>query len=862
MPPKDNSRKRSSIMFKATSFLLGAPGAEASPAPKTTPKTASKPERRKSIPLPPSGSTPTRTINLPTDDGPILTTPRKSSQTYGSSQRYSSLLSTPPSDRQQTTSQTPKIQSQPPSQPLHRPQSQMPSIPQHESMDPYIVDAGNTSVTRKRTRRPRQFVVIDSDVGASSNSLEAIPVQQREVSAGNPEFGDLMTSLDNEISLLRLKEANVSAAAFSNLTVSSSEYSPLKTSSQFPSSDAGQLRSPLDQVISPSGLGIHLDDAATESDATPVIAQITSVDIPMTDESVDLPRPAFAQTGQFSPATTASAEDEDVFYDVGEPVESSEELTSREDERGSYEPSFNSILPSPNGELGSSFGVDLQPKIKGLSIANADVVSSDEERYYGKSQVGDYEMGESEGSERDFDVPPYRPGEAEDALAPIPNTKQFNEGLHSLNNGSIDEPYGENLWQAADSVHTSPYSRRRLSLEMVDNRSLYRDDNSSVNVNIGRNDEDGFTRVSSGDSVLDRNNSMEKILGTGSPLEETVREPFPLPKLPSESSDIAGQILPATVESSDSNENEDYDLNFVARSPFYSPYEEEDLPKQMVVRNMTSSATTSEDASAHDRAIESEPAYSHGSDYAVSRDQSPSQESFYPTYASTDALADVSGSNRLVDVNGAPRTRRQQIPITATELTRDSQQSTLVANSTGHVPDGLGIRSAYVAALRKKAGTAYSEKSKQSASLPIAIRPHSSATKTHTKTLSKSSSDSWRKSILSSADIKHGTLKPRLLASEVDDDDDVSSGIVTPLTPPTVETPGEQLRKLQTGRSILETAQPANSTNGLNRQSSIRSTFTYRPSEPGLKLFIANPDTSDEEEEGQRYPEAINESDE
>ncbi|ODV95598.1 hypothetical protein PACTADRAFT_3289 [Pachysolen tannophilus NRRL Y-2460] len=98
------------------------------------------------------------------------------------------------------------------------------------------------------------------------------------------------------------------------------------------------------------------------------------------------------------------------------------------------------------------------------------------------------------------------------------------------------------------------------------------------------------------------------------------------------------------------------------------------------------------------------------------------------------------------------------------------------------VHPGEGKKSAYIMAIRRKAGTAYSNAPSSKWGLPLAIRPESQKKKLSPLSINTPSSryyksvggsmSLFKKGVMTSSDIKHGNLKPRLLSSEIDEEAD------------------------------------------------------------------------------------------
>ncbi|ANZ78019.1 BA75_04512T0 [Komagataella pastoris] len=159
------------------------------------------------------------------------------------------------------------------------------------------------------------------------------------------------------------------------------------------------------------------------------------------------------------------------------------------------------------------------------------------------------------------------------------------------------------------------------------------------------------------------------------------------------------------------------------------------------------------------------------------------------------------------------------------------------------VHEGEGVPSAYVLALRERAGISVSRVPASEWKLPLAIRPHKS---NYAKTKPDSKISTVSRRFLSNSDIKHGgSLKPRLLASEIDDTDMV----ILPKEP--AHTPGNQLRKLQTlqdpSEDQLGDLVDFGAESTLQRNTSLTSTSTIQPGTDlhPMRLFIANPDGED-----------------
>ncbi|OWB73130.1 hypothetical protein B5S31_g2862 [[Candida] boidinii] len=186
---------------------------------------------------------------------------------------------------------------------------------------------------------------------------------------------------------------------------------------------------------------------------------------------------------------------------------------------------------------------------------------------------------------------------------------------------------------------------------------------------------------------------------------------------------------------------------------------------------------------------------------------------------------------------------------------------------------GKGEVCLYVERTRQKAGTSYTEKTPKN--LPVGIR--ASSTKGHLRTISRQSTNLSVN--MSNAAIKHGNIKPRLLASEIDDDELPDSKLShLSSTKTTAETRSEellsvaeQLRRLQerdrpkTSEDTISNLNPkvdsklsgadssfvppAIGSGKLARYSSVRSARGVRPGDnKNFKLFVANPDTDSSDE--------------
>lgn len=238
------------------------------------------------------------------------------------------------------------------------------------------------------------------------------------------------------------------------------------------------------------------------------------------------------------------------------------------------------------------------------------------------------------------------------------------------------------------------------------------------------------------------------------------------------------------------------------------------------------------------------------------------------------------------------------------EIQQDVQQTKSAPETTVLHP-GEGERSSYVDGLRRKAGSSYSDVGPPKWKLPVAIRSDSEKNKLLlSNKYSKTTMSLFKKGVLSSADIKHGNLRPRLLASEVDDEElnKVETNTTTTsntnsslahtqlgsMIPPQPRISNELYLTLSKTNSVYSNNSNGSGPQGYKRQSSlandsnridfedymaeelggVKQTFTVpkindigdlnrsvsvRSYLPGaapngkMKLFVVNPDTSDDE---------------
>ncbi|KAF6066934.1 hypothetical protein FOB64_004383 [Candida albicans] len=153
---------------------------------------------------------------------------------------------------------------------------------------------------------------------------------------------------------------------------------------------------------------------------------------------------------------------------------------------------------------------------------------------------------------------------------------------------------------------------------------------------------------------------------------------------------------------------------------------------------------------------------------------------------------------------------------------------------TLNLKPGEGERSNYVLAIRKAAGTSYNESTRMKWKLPVGILPvDKSATKENSngkymKLAGNSLAASRKKT--SGVELKHGHLKPRLLAAEIDEGDDSTaiSLAKTPLTQSSVnlkvtETNSNKTVSITTTTDTNASGRGESSGNGLKRNESIAS---------------------------------------
>lgn len=158
---------------------------------------------------------------------------------------------------------------------------------------------------------------------------------------------------------------------------------------------------------------------------------------------------------------------------------------------------------------------------------------------------------------------------------------------------------------------------------------------------------------------------------------------------------------------------------------------------------------------------------------------------------------------------------------------------------------GLGQKSLYIERLRGIGLSSYTGQQPSDKVLPIAIRPdrpHHRRTPSHQATIASLQSS-----------LKHGTLRPktRMLASEIDESELPDSKLSHDLAKTKVPTDPDAEIIAVTNQLKRLTADPAQLTrreSGVNRFSSVRSARGFSLSGKQLKLFIANPDESDEED--------------
>lgn len=174
--------------------------------------------------------------------------------------------------------------------------------------------------------------------------------------------------------------------------------------------------------------------------------------------------------------------------------------------------------------------------------------------------------------------------------------------------------------------------------------------------------------------------------------------------------------------------------------------------------------------------------------------------------------------------------------------------SSRVSGSSGMVNAelGVGIGSAYVKEMRRRSATAWSDVSSKVWGLPIGTSPKGSR-----PPMSSSSLQSSNAYLRRAMHIKHSHLTPRLLASEVDEDDEDNLGSAFGPRPASVADSGNHLKTpsqvsgVGTDEVSLKASPviPTAATPNLSRASSTSSTKSVDEGVGKIRLFVANPDS-------------------
>ncbi|KAI0460874.1 hypothetical protein LJB42_001521 [Komagataella kurtzmanii] len=368
-------------------------------------------------------------------------------------------------------------------------------------------------------------------------------------------------------------------------------------------------------------------------------------------------------------------------------------------------------------------------------------------------------------------------------------------------------------------------------------------------LSVVNSDQDFLEPLEVGDNQLHVNSSQSNLNSAGNYSGANSRH-----------SSISRNKLFEDSSSSDENESDHSNINFVARSPIRKMYVTNNAsPPDFFVQR--SEETRLEPVSDDGHHVDRSSPLSAGkrddqekNDYVSAYDRreasfvAPLVHVNEPTAVGSKALnrrppPGISTARKTRGVSNPPPPEIYDTHIQSITPVDPSLKRQASNEHIKEVHEGEGVPSAYVLALRERAGISVSKVSASEWKLPLAIRPHKS-TFAKTKPNSKISTVSRR--FLSNSDIKHGgSLKPRLLASEIDDTDMV----ILPKEP--AHTPGNQLRKLQTlqdpSEDQLGDLVDFGAESTLQRNTSLTSTSTVQPGTDlhPMRLFIANPDGED-----------------
>lgn len=307
----------------------------------------------------------------------------------------------------------------------------------------------------------------------------------------------------------------------------------------------------------------------------------------------------------------------------------------------------------------------------------------------------------------------------------------------------------------------------------------------------------------------------------------------------------------------DRDSDEEGGLSFTAKSPVQSEFnfESKGTPQQLTTTNL-SDIDLSQPSSA---------ALNSGLGNAIS-DGSPvnSYDRREDTVAPVQYVSAYNGATRRPPpLSDAPKTTRvarsmsTSVPLPVNYNTL--QEATATHDAHAHIETHEPERSSYVEMLRMSSGTANSDVSPSVWGLPIGIADidHSKLTATSSRTAYK------RAQRTNKSDLKHGKIKQRLLASEVDDDDttgDMGSTVdgqsidLDKSRTPSIHSPTQSVSNFSPNRAPMASMNAGVSRSGtlmgdkigtqLGRSGSVMS--TVKPVN-NMTLFIANPDIEEDD---------------
>ncbi|KAG7665807.1 uncharacterized protein J8A68_000632 [[Candida] subhashii] len=168
----------------------------------------------------------------------------------------------------------------------------------------------------------------------------------------------------------------------------------------------------------------------------------------------------------------------------------------------------------------------------------------------------------------------------------------------------------------------------------------------------------------------------------------------------------------------------------------------------------------------------------------------PSQTQQFQRHASEPMSFGISKSNTVNTYTswGSPRSnshRRQSSSVSSIWSSNSYRNVNLAAiKKTMNLKPGEGERSNYVLSIRRSSGTSYNENGPSKWKLPVGILPVDKSAlydNSNGRYLRLAGASAYRKKT-SGVELKHGHLKPRLLAAEIDEYDDNTSLGLSPST--------------------------------------------------------------------------------